>query len=141
MDGMNMIYKANKDLPCDQLSVLFSAVGWSDENKEMTPEMLNNFNAPFINSTLVFSAWDGDKLVGCIRVLSDTMFRSIIYDLAVLPEYQGQGIGSELVKKCVAVYPNSEWSLETIPERVSFYEKIGFELNKEPVLKIPCKWF
>jgi len=138
---MNIIYKSQKNLPCDQLLVLFTAVGWADENKEMTTEMFNNFNVPFINSTLVFSAWDNDRLVGCIRALSDTVFRSIIYDLAVLPEYQGQGIGSELVKKCVAVYPNSEWSLETVSERVSFYEKLGFEINKEPVLKIPCKWF
>ena len=138
---MSIIYKTQKDLPCDQLSVLFSAVGWSDETKETTPEMLVNFNLPFINSTLVFSAWDGDTLVGCVRVLSDTIFRSVILDLAVLPEYQSKGIGSELVKNCIAVYPNSEWSLETIPERVTFYEKLGFELNNNPVLKIQCKWF
>ncbi len=138
---MSIIYKNNKDLPCEQLSALFAAVGWSDETKEMTPEMLANFNKPFIHSTLVFSAWDEEKLVGCVRVLSDTMFRSVIFDLAVLPEYQGQGIGSKLVKKCVEAFPNSEWSLETIPERVSFYEGLGFELNNSPFLRIPCKWF
>ena len=138
---MSIVYRTDKDLPCDQLAVLFAAVGWSDETVEMTPQMLENFNVPFIHSTLVFSAWDEDKMVGCVRVLSDTMFRSIIYDLAVLPEYQNQGIGSELVNKCIEAYPNSEWSLETIPERVSFYEKLGFEINKEPILKIPCKLF
>ena len=80
---MSITYKTNKDLPCDQLSALFAAVGWSDETKEMTPEMLANFNKPFIHSTLVFSAWDEDKLVGCVRALSDTMFRSVMCDLAV----------------------------------------------------------
>ena len=138
---MNITYKTQKDLPCDQLSALFNAVGWSDESKETTPEMLANFNLPFINSTLVFSAWDDAKLIGCVRVLSDTVFRSVILDLAVLPKYQNKGIGSELVKKCIAVYPNSEWLLETIPERVSFYERLGFETNCNPVLKIQCKWF
>lgn len=69
------------------------------------------------------------------------MFRSVIFDLAVLPEYQKRGIGSELVRKCIAAYPNSEWSLETIPERVSFYEGLGFEISDSPVLRIPCKWF
>ena len=138
---MSITYKYNKDLPCEQLSALFAAVGWSDETKEIAPEMLANFNKPFIHSTLVFSAWDEEKLVGCVRVLSDTMFRSVIFDLAVLPEYQGQGIGSKLVKKCVEAFPNSEWSLETIPERVSFYEGIGFEINNSPFLRIPCKWF
>lgn len=48
---MSITYKNNKDLPCDQLSALFTAVGWSDETKEMTPEMLANFNKPFIHST------------------------------------------------------------------------------------------
>ena len=138
---MSILYKTNKDLPCDQLSELFAAVGWSDETKELTPQMFANFNKPFIHSTLVFSAWDGEKLVGCIRALSDTMFRSVIFDLAVLPAYQKQGIGSELVKKCIDVYPNSEWVLETIPERVSFYEGLGFEIDNRPFLKIPCKWF
>ena len=138
---MSIVYRTDKDLPCDQLAVLFSAVGWSDETVEMTPQMFKNFNIPFIHSTLVFSAWNEDKMVGCVRVLSDTMFRSIIYDLAVLPEYQNQGIGSELINKCIETYPNSEWSLETIPERVSFYEKLGFEINKSPVLKIPFKLF
>ena len=76
-----------------------------------------------------------------MRALSDTMFRSVILDLAVLPEYQGKGIGSELVRKCMDVYPDSEWLLETIPERVSFDEKLGFEINNNPVLKIPCKCF
>ena len=136
---MRVTYKTNKDLPCDQLSALFEAVGWSD--RIMTPEMLANFNKPFIHSALVFSAWDEDKLIGCVRALSDTMFRSVILDLAVLPEYHGKGIGSELVRKCMDVYPDSEWLLETIPERVSFYEKLGFEINNNPVLKIPCKCF
>ncbi|MBS5734145.1 MAG: GNAT family N-acetyltransferase [Clostridiales bacterium] len=129
---MSITYKSNKYLPCNQLSALFAAVGWSDETKEMTPKMLANFNKPFIHSTLVFSAWDEDKLVGCVRALSDTMFRSVIFDLAVLPEYQKQGIGSELVKKCICEYPNAEWSLETIPERVSSYQGIGFEINNSP---------
>ena len=63
---------------------------------------------PWINSTLVVSAWDGDRLIGAVRVLSDTMFRSIIYDLMVLPEYQNRGIGKELVRRCIEHFPNSE---------------------------------
>ena len=30
---MSITYKNNKDSPCDQLSALFTAVGWSDETK------------------------------------------------------------------------------------------------------------
>lgn len=132
-------YDDRKDLPCEGLVALFRAVGWSDGSE--TEEMLRHFNRPFINSTFVFSAWDGTRLVGCIRALSDRMFRSIIYDLAVLPEYQGRGIGKELIRLCRAQCPDSEWLLQTIRERIGFYEKLGFKQFSAPVLHIPCSWF
>jgi len=136
---MRIRYDDRKDLPCEELAALFRAVGWSDGSE--TEEMLCHFNRPFLNSTFVFSAWDGDRLVGCVRTLSDRMFRSVIYDLAVLPAYQGQGIGKELIRLCRAQCPDSEWLLQTIPERVGFYEKLGFDHLSEPVLHIPCRWF
>ena len=136
---MNITYKLIKDLPNEQLYKLFVSVGWADESTT-TQAMIDNFNKPFINSTIVISAWDNDLLVGCVRVLSDKMFRSVIYDLAVLPEYQGKGIGKELVKKCREQIPNSEWLVGTTTERVSFYECIGFKKSSDVFLNIPCKW-
>ena len=136
---MNITYKSIKDLPNEQLYKLFVSVGWADESTT-TQAMIDNFNKPFINSTIVISAWDNDLLVGCVRVLSDKMFKSVIYDLAVLPEYQGKGIGKELVKKCREQIPNSEWLVGTTTERVSFYECIGFKKSSDVFLNIPCKW-
>lgn len=63
--------------------------------------MIKNYSIPFINSTLVISAWENERLIGAVRVLSDKMFRSIIYDLLVLPEYQNKGIGKELLQRCI----------------------------------------
>ena len=131
-------YDMRKDLPCDQLSRLFCDVGWSD-GKE-TPEMRQNFNAPFLHSTVVVSAWDGDRLVGCCRALSDTMFRSVIYDVAVEPAYQGRGIGTALVRQCMAHYPGSQWLVAT-REAAGFYEKLGFVQDEDVFLSVPCKWF
>ena len=137
---MKITYKTIKEIPNQQLYKLFVSVGWADESTT-TQSMIDNFNKPFINSTLVVSAWDNDLLVGCVRVLSDKMFRSVIYDLAVLPEYQGNGIGKELVKRCIEQCPNSEWLVGTTTERESFYESIGFENCNDVFLNIPCKWF
>lgn len=136
---MNIEYKTQKDLPCKELYQLFLAVGWTDANTT-TPEMIENFNIGFINSTFVFSAWVDGKLVGCVRVLSDLHFRSIILDLAVLPEFQNNGIGKELVRRCMAECPDSEWLVQTDNAK-GFYEKIGFIKSEDHFLRIPSKWF
>ena len=140
----NIIYNDyRKDLPQDQLHHLFILVGWSDGSE--TSEMINNYNIPFINSTLVISAWKNDKLIGVIRVLSDKMFRSIIYDLIVDPEFRGYGIGSRLIKKCIEHFPNSEWLVGTEKHIAGFYEKLGFtrgdDKGNDVFLNIPCKLF
>jgi ribosomal protein S18 acetylase RimI-like enzyme len=135
---MQITYDTRKDLPCEGLHDLFKAVGWSDGT--ITEAMLNKFNVPFLNSTVVVSAWAGDKLVGCARVLSDRIFRSILYDLAVHPAFQHRGIGTELVRRCREYFPDSEWLVET-QTAAGFYEKIGFQPNRDIFLSIPCKWF
>jgi len=110
--AINIIYDdMKKDLPSEQLHKLFVSAGWSDGSE--TSDMLENYYKPFINSTLVISAWQTQSLIGVVRVLSDKIFRSIIYDLIVLPEYQNREIGKELVKRCIEHYPNSEWFVQT----------------------------
>ena len=138
---MNITYNdQRKDLPPEQLHNLVVAVGWSDGSE--TPEMIQKgYSIPWINSTLVISAWDDDRLIGAVRVLSDTMFRSIIYDLLVLPEYQGNGVGTELTKRCFVRFPNSEWLVQTTKEISGYYEKMGFIVNNDTFLSIPCKLF
>jgi ribosomal protein S18 acetylase RimI-like enzyme len=127
-----------KDLPCDQLHRLFRSVGWS--NRPETDEMRECFNLPFINSTLVVSAWENERLVGAVRVLSDKVIRSVIYDLVVDPEYQRAGIGKELVRRCLSHFPNTEWLVQTTNELVTYYERLGFTRYKDVVLYIPSKW-
>ena len=126
-----------KDLPPEQLYQLFMQAGWVRGETETTPEQLSYFNAPFINSTLVVSAWEDSRLVGAVRVLSDGIIRSVIYDLVVNPGFQGQGIGKELVKRCMAVYPKSEWLVQTTKDVSGYYEKLGFTVNNEVFLTVP----
>lgn len=136
---MHVEYKTQKDLPCKELYELFLAVGWATEDKT-TQAMIDNFNIGFLNSTFVFSAWIDGHLVGCVRALSDLHFRSIIYDLAVLPEYQNKGIGKELIHRCFSACETSEWLVQTDMAK-GFYEKIGFKENEDFFLTIPCKLF
>lgn len=50
------------------------------------------------NSYLVCFAYAGDRLVGMGRALSDGEYQAAIYDLVVLPEYQGLGIGRQIME-------------------------------------------
>lgn len=137
---MQIIYNDDqKDLPCDQLYWLFFLAGWADgpEDKEMTKK----FNLPFIHSTYVISAWDGERLIGVVRVLSDTIIRSILYDLVIDPEYQGKGIGRELLKRCTAKHPNSQWLVQTEEKTAAYYEKLGFTRLNDVFLHFPSIYF
>jgi hypothetical protein len=107
---MGIIYNdTKKDLASEKLHRLFMSVGWSDGSE--TSDMIKNYNTPFVNFTLVISAWENERLIGAVWVLSDKMFRSIIYDLLNLPDFQNKGIVKELVKRCIEHFP----TFDTIP--------------------------
>ena len=51
-----------------------------------------------LSKTMNITAYDNEALVGCLRILSDGYYFGTITELLVLPEYQGQGIGSRLLQ-------------------------------------------
>jgi ribosomal protein S18 acetylase RimI-like enzyme len=135
---MSIVYREEKDLPCNQLHHLFHAVGWTKGPENA--DMLQFFNKPFINSTLVISAWENDRLVGTVRVLSDKIIRSVIYDLVVEPEFQNRGVGRTLLKRCIEHFPDTEWLVQTSEDVAGYYEKLGFRIHEGVFLSIPSKY-
>ncbi|MBP2132256.1 ribosomal protein S18 acetylase RimI-like enzyme [Methanomicrobium sp. W14] len=127
-----------KDLPVNQLHFLFMSAGWCKSAE--TQEMISNFNLPFINSTLVISAWHEGRLVGVVRVLSDKVIRSAVYDLVVDPKFRCRGIGKELLERCVRKFPKTEWIVQTNDENVKYYLKNGFIRYPGNVLFRPSVW-
>lgn len=51
-----------------------------------------------LEKTLNITAYDGGRLTGCLRILTDGYYFGTITELLVLPEYQHQGIGSRLLE-------------------------------------------
>jgi len=61
------------------------------------------------------------------RALADGVDCSYICDVAVLPEYQGTGLGKEIVGKLVALSSgHRKIILYAVPGKEPFYKKFGF---------------
>ena len=75
-----------------------------------------------LSRTLNITARDGEKLVGCLRILTDGYFFGTITELLVLPEYRRQGVGSSLLHLAkehtpTMLYFGSQPGVETFYER------------------------
>lgn len=88
-----------------------------------------------VTATIAVGAWDGDRLVGFARALSDGEHRAYIEDVVIDPGYRGRQIGERLVATLVeALGPVHIVSLFCEPERVAFYSRNGFRPSKTQVM-------
>ena len=74
--------------------------------------------------TLNITAYDGKRLVGCLRILSDGYFFGTTTELLILPEYQKHGIGSRLLQLARENTPTMLY-FGSQPGIKAFYEKNG----------------
>lgn len=84
----------------------------------------------FENSHTVIFVFDDDKLIGFGRAISDGAYQAAIYDIAVLPEYQGKKIGAAIVSSILKCIPQCNFILYASPGKEAFYEKLGFRKMK-----------
>lgn len=79
------------------------------------------------NANLVITAWDGDRVVGISRSLTDFVYITYLSDLAVDKEYQHQGIGKELMRLTQRESgENALIVLLAAPAAVEYYPRVGF---------------
>ncbi|MHC1683082.1 MAG: GNAT family N-acetyltransferase [Clostridiaceae bacterium] len=84
----------------------------------------------FENSHTVVFVFDEDKLIGFGRAISDGVYQAAIYDVAVLPEYQGKNIGSIIINAILECIPQCSFILYASPGKEIFYEKLNFRKMK-----------
>lgn len=118
-----MTIKEMKAFDMDELLALYASVGWT--NYTDNPEMLKQ---AYEHSLLILEARDGEKLVGIIRVVGDGYSIVFIQDILVHPEYQRQGIGTQLLRKIMELYSEvyqMELMTDDTPGTISFYQSMG----------------
>lgn len=84
------------------------------------------FEASYVH---VFIYQDG-ILVGIGRAISDGEYQAAIYDCAVLPEFQGQGLGALIIRHIVERVSGCNIILYASPGKEGFYQKYGFSKMK-----------
>ncbi|SFA72642.1 GNAT family N-acetyltransferase [Clostridium frigidicarnis] len=84
----------------------------------------------FENSYVVVFAFDDNKLIGFGRAISDGIYQSAIYDVAISPEYRGKGIGTMIINNILERISETNVILYTFPEKEVFYEKLNFRKMK-----------
>jgi GNAT superfamily N-acetyltransferase len=97
----------------------------------------------FENSYCVVFVFDNEILIGVGRAISDGAYQGAIYDIAVLPAYQGKNVGRVIVDEIHKDLPNINLILYASPGKEAFYRKIGYnkmltgmaKFNKESIMR------
>src|SRR5690554_7769005 len=125
-----MEYRINQPISPDQFIDVLTRSTLAErrpvDDKECIEGMLEHAN-------LTVTAWDGDKLVGIARSMTDFHYACYLSDLAVDVAYQHSGIGRELIRQTQqALGPRCKLRLISAPAARS--EEHTSELQSRPHL-------
>lgn len=105
-------------------------VDWNEAARLISATLARRDPAPlraaFERSPVTVFAWDGERLAGLGRALDDGVYQAVIYDLCLLPEYQGRGEGTRLLRALLARIRGGSVLLYAVPGKEGFYERFGF---------------
>ncbi len=120
---MPITYKETKEFRPEELERLFLSIPWASGQY---PDKLVQ---AMRNSSHVISAWDGNILVGLVRSLDDGVTAAFIHYLLVDPEYQGQHIGEQLMRRLLSYYDDFFYVkvMPSDPNTIGFYKRFGFQ--------------
>ncbi|MFZ6646746.1 GNAT family N-acetyltransferase [Undibacterium sp. TJN25] len=119
----NITYEMDRSISAEQLADVFRRSGITRPVDDLPrlAKMLEHAN-------ILATAWNGDRLVGVARALSDFSFCCYLSDLAVDLDCQKSGIGKELIYLVRQACGNqSMLLLLAAPEAMPYYPKLGFD--------------
>jgi len=128
--SISVTYKENETPGKDAFFTLYESTGWNEEYRLTSDEIYQCIGA----SWYMVSAYDGKRLVGFGRILSDGKLHALITEMIVLPEYQGNGIGRQILKLITDVcfkHEIRDIQLFSAKGKAGFYEKFGYKRRPE----------
>lgn len=133
---MEIIYTEEKKFTQEQVEELFLLVNW------ISGKYPQRLYKALMHSSTVLTAWDGEQLVGLVRVLDDSEMLAYIHYVLVNPKYQGQGIAVAMIEKIKEKYKDYLY-INGMPEErknAAFYEKLGFQVMPDGVAMQICNY-
>ena len=110
----------------EEFNYLYDAVGWGHYDEAISQIALDN-------TFYSVSIYDDDKIVGYGRLIGDQICFIYVQDVMVVPEYQGQQIGTYIMKiledkirEIKAVNPDVRVYLGSSKGKEEFYKKCGY---------------
>ena len=91
------------------------------------PELLQK---AFAASAVVVFAYVDGRPVGFGRAISDGAYQAAVYEMAIVPEFQKQGIGARILKAILDRLPGCNVILYASPGKEDFYRKLGLRRMK-----------
>lgn len=89
----------------------------------------------FRNSQIRCFAYADGKIIGAGRALSDRVLWTVIYDVALLPEHQGKGLGKAIMDSLAEQAGAAQVMLYAAPGKEPFYAKLGFRVMRTAMAK------
>lgn len=123
--GDLVIFRALSDVQVGKLHALFQNEWWS------AGRSLADVRVMLENSDFVFAVVDPEsqELLAFARILTDRVFKAVIFDVIVHPAHRQAGLGSMLMANILALPEIARVrhiELYCLPERVEFYRQQGF---------------
>ena len=119
---MTIIYKTNVLIRAEQAAEVFvhSGIKRPVQDLDRIQRMLDH-------ASLTITAWNESELIGIARALTDFSYCCYLSDLAVVKDYQKQGIGTQLIKHVQSeIGEETALILLSAPSAMSYYPKVGF---------------
>lgn len=114
--------RRNAQLDVAELRRLFAAAGLAQRARDS-----DDLNARMLaGSTETVGAWDGERLVGFARIISDEATNAYISTVAVAPRWQGRGLGRRLMNALMDGREALKLTLDVRDGAESFYGRLGF---------------
>lgn len=129
--NLKIIY-STENINWELVSTILAKAGLSSSEPEICRRV-------FQGSQVTVFAFDDENMVGTARAISDGVKQAAIYDVAILPEYQGNGIGKIMMESIMDKLPGCNFILYANVGKEAFYEKLGFRRLKTGMAKFVKK--